>query len=266
MGEGMKTFSFMFKKILLAVSAFVLLVSTSAQAQGELKGKTLVVYLDISTPPISYLSKDMRYPEGADVDIIRELQKRLGFSLKDDRIFPLSRTVAMDLVSENKADMIGGALSYTAERAARFKFSPIYYATGMSIMYSKKYSADADNLVHLEGKTIAVLKGSTAEQYVKSVLKSSTPVIVSDIISAYFMVANGKIDCVIYDRMPLVFFSHAMPNLNLEVSTDIFNQADSQYAFAFPKNSAYADIISLEIQRMLMDGTLYRIIKKWEDR
>lgn len=261
----MRIFS-QFKNILYLMCATFLILSTSTQAQDELKGKTLTVYLDISSPPISYVEGDFRYPKGFDVDIIHELQRRLGFELKDNRIFPLPRAKAIELTVQNKADIIGGAMSYTTERAKLFDFSPIYYLTGMSIMYSTKYSADANSLNNLDGKTVAVMKGSTAEGYVKRVVPNAKLTIVTDIISAYFLVAKGEVDCVVYDRMPLVFFVKAMPHLNLAVSNDTFNQVDSQYAFGYPKNSPYSAIINREIRNMLNDGTMHKLASKWENK
>lgn len=261
----MQAFS-MFKKTFSAVCAAVLLLSNTVQAQGELKGVTLTVYLDVTAPPISFISKDMRYPDGVDVEIIRELQRRLGFNLKDNRVFPLPTANAIELVKANKADMIGGAMSYTVERADMFRFSPIYYSTGMSIMFSQQHSADATGLSRLEGKLIAVKANSSAEEYVKKVLPSSRFVAVDNIVTSYFMLAKGEVDCVIFDRLPLIYFADTMKHLRLDVSEDIFNQADSQYAFGFPNDSPYAEIISDEILRMMYDGSLYKIIKKWEKR
>lgn len=58
-------------------------------AQDELRGKTLFVTVDPTTPPFATLDDDYRTPIGLDVDIIMELKNRLGFSLKENRIFPL---------------------------------------------------------------------------------------------------------------------------------------------------------------------------------
>lgn len=259
----MQAFS-MLKKALTAICATFVLVSTNVQAQGELKGETLTIYLDISAPPMSYVSEDMRYPDGVETEIIYELQRRLGFNLKDNRIFPLAQDRTIELILENKADMIGGALSYTDERAKLFRYSPIYCSSGMSIMYSKKYSPDASNLSRLAGRTIAVVRNSTAEQYVRKILQDSTSIPIDNIISAYFKVANGEMDCVIHDRMPLVYFSKIMNHLDLVVSEDVFNQADSQYGFGFPKDSPYAKIISEEMLHMMNDGTMYNILSKWK--
>ena len=76
----MQAFS-MLKKALTAICATFVLVSTNVQAQGELKGETLTIYLDISAPPMSYVSEDMRYPDGVETEIIYPVNTQMVFNV-----------------------------------------------------------------------------------------------------------------------------------------------------------------------------------------
>lgn len=241
-----------------------LCLSLGVQAQDELKGATLKVYVDPTCPPVCFIATNITKPVGIDVDIIKELQARLGFSLYQDRIFPLGRIDSINLIKNNEADIIGGALSNTRERRRIMQFSPTYFETGLTILYSKEHSPECNSLANLAKKTIVVAKGSTAESFVKNVLTESKAIPINDITVGYFMVAQGKADCLIYDKPPLAFFARKLPSLNLAVADVLFNQSDSRYGFAFPLDSPYADVIYKEMEKMIEDGTMHEILVKWQ--
>ncbi|MDO4675590.1 MAG: hypothetical protein Q4A68_03290 [Anaerobiospirillum succiniciproducens] len=73
----------------MAISA--LFASSAAQADGELEHVTLTVLVNPLGAPQAFLKDDFQRPYGIDVDVIYELQRRLGFKLTENRIFVLDR-------------------------------------------------------------------------------------------------------------------------------------------------------------------------------
>lgn len=110
---------------------------TNAYARGELQGKTLFVSVDPTNPPFATLENDFKTPYGLDVDIIMELKNRLGFEIKDNRIYPLLRSDQLKMIKDGRLDLIGGCLSAVAERDEYMDFTPVYYDTGLSFLYKK---------------------------------------------------------------------------------------------------------------------------------
>lgn len=232
-------------------------------ADGELSGVSLRVYVDPTNAPFAFISGDLTKPEGLDIDILKELQRRLGFSLQEDRIFPLLRAQQIELFKQGEADVIGGGMSATQARSKFMDFSPIYFDTGMAVMFSKKYNTDISSYQDLAGKKVMVLKASSAETFAQDNLKDSEVVLADNIVLSYFAVAYGQVDAVIYDRPILQYFADTMPALQLEVTDETFARSESQYAFGFQIGSPYNRYFMQAFNAMKQDGTLDKFKAKW---
>lgn len=247
--------------VLLSALMLGLGLSTNVLAAGELKGKTLTAVINPVGAPLAFLTDDLEHPQGIDVDIILELQKRLGFKLTENRIFPEAFTDGMERVRTGKADIMGGGVSYTVARTEKFDFSPIYYESSLALLYSKKYNPDIKTLIDIKGKTIGVQMGSTSEHYAN--MFHATPVIFNNVMLAYFQVARGKMDGIIFDRPEVADFARVMPALDLAITNDTFGADDCQFALLLTKDSPYREIIAYTMEQMFMDGTIDSIKNKW---
>lgn len=247
--------------VLLSALMLGLGLSTNVLAEGELKGKTLTAVINPVGAPLAFLTDDLEHPQGIDVDIILELQKRLGFKLTENRIFPEAFTDGMERVRTGKADIMGGGVSYTVARTEKFDFSPIYYESSLALLYSKKYNPDIKTLIDIKGKTIGVQMGSTSEHYAN--MFHATPVIFNNVMLAYFQVARGKMDGIIFDRPEVADFARVMPGLDLAITNDTFGADDCQFALLLAKDSPYREIIAYTMEQMFMDGTIDSIKNKW---
>ena len=251
-----------FIKKACSLVAIVLLISP-AYAAGELAGKTLYVSVDPTTPPFSTLADDFITPIGLDVDIIIELQKRLGFEIAENRILPMMRSEQMKRIKNNQLDLVAGCLSATADRAKYLDFSPVYYDTGLSIIYSKsKYNKVTDFRKFNDAKVGAV-EGTVSEHFIDRQLQGAQKVIFPSFMIAMIAVTQGTVDAIVYDRPLIEYFAQSMPDFNLEVIDDIYERQYCQIALGFSKNSPYTFIISKELYNMKKDGTLDAIIDKY---
>lgn len=247
-----------------ALSFFTM--TQTAQANNELEGVTLKVAVNPIAIPFATLSSDLKTTSGIDVDIINALKDRLGFKLQDERIYPLPLNDLFKRVKSTDVDIIGGSISITDERKEDMHFSPIYFESGISILYSKRHaSRPLNHLDDLKGKTVVVFKGSSTEELAKKA-KAAKIQYVDKISSACFAVAYGQADAFIFDRSPLVDYANSVTSLGLAVGSDIFERESAKFAFALPKNSPYAKIIDNEINEMINDGTINRILRNYKDR
>ncbi|MBO8416780.1 MAG: amino acid ABC transporter substrate-binding protein [Proteobacteria bacterium] len=255
---------FSFKHLAAAAAAvFLSLQPLSAQADGELSGVSLRVYLDPVNCPFAFFTDNVVKPVGLDADIIYELQKRLGFHLQDERIYPLMRGDQFELLRRGEADIIGGGMSATEDRAKFMDFSPIYFDTGMAVLYSKKLNPGIRSYQDLEGKTVMVPADSSAEVFARENLPNSKIEISHNITLSYFAVAYGKVDAVIYDRPILTYFADTMPSLNLAVTDETLARNESQYTFGLQPGSPYNRYFMQAFNAIKEDGTLDKLKAKW---
>lgn len=252
-------------KTLLALSmAMACAFSSNAMADGELNGVSLLVYVEPTTAPFAFLEDDFTKPVGFDVDVIYELQKRLGFSLQEDRIFPLLRSDQFERMKAGQADLIAGGMSLTADRAEFMDFTPIYFNTGLVVVHSKLHTPEIKSLEDLEGKTVLVSANSSGESYVKNNLKNIKIESIANLTLGFFDVAQGKVDAIIYDYPICEYLIATMPSLQLEAVGELFAREDSQYTMGLKRDSPYTRYFFNAMTALRMDGTLDRLREKWK--
>lgn len=250
------------KKLICGCSALLgLMFSAPSQAMGELENVTLTVYVNPIGAPHAYLENDITHPQGLDVDIIYELQRRLMFNLRDNRIYPLDRDSAFARMQAGEADLVGGGISYTMARAKIFKFTPIFLSSGLTVVYSPRFHPEIKSSQDIKGLNVGVEKGATSEDYAAKLGAKAT--YFSNNILALFKVANGQLDAIIYDRPPMDDFVLAVPSVGLKTLDETFGEEACQFAMAMPKDSEYAEIIADTIEAMMMDGTMRALLQKW---
>ena len=242
-------------------------VGNTAQAAVNLSNRMqsmqLVVAVDPKNPPFAELFNDFGHPEGFDIDVVYELQRRLGFDLKENRFFPMDSRAGFKMLKEKRVDLLIGGNVYNEKLGESFDHSKPVYSSGLGVMYSRDHNG-VRSAHDLKGKKVGVKHNSSAEEYVSKVL-GGTPVLFDNIILAYYELSSGGIDAVVSDWPSLNYFSLCMPDFKLGMTEDIFDIQNGQFVYYLPKNSPYTGLINMAISQMEADGTMYRLKKKWID-
>lgn len=152
-------------KLLTGLLALSLLVPVAAQAGGTLdrvmSSKVLTMSSDPAYPPQSFLN-DKNEMAGFDVDVAREIAKRLGAELK-------IITPAWEIITAGnwggRWDISVGSMTPTKERATVLDFPAVYYYTPASFAVNK--DSKIASIADLSGKKIGVCGGCTYEAYLK---------------------------------------------------------------------------------------------------
>lgn len=231
------------------------------QANGELKDTVLAVYMYPIGSPSAFFKQDMNELYGLDVDIIYALQKRLGFEIKDNRIYPIDYTHGLEMLENGEIDILGGGLSYSKDRASRFATTPIYLQSTLGVVYSTVHSKRLNSLQDLKNLRVFADPDSAYAEYIKQFNGEVIPM--KSLTYALFMVAQGLADCVLYDRLPIEDFALNVPEASLALIDIEFGLEQSRYTFYMPKNSPHKEIIYKTMQEIIDDGTISRLIKKW---
>ena len=249
-------------RVAAAVMAVGLLACSSvSHAMGELENVTLDVFVNPVGAPMGFIEDSVNRPQGIDVDIVYELQRRLLFTLRENRIFPLARDAAFQRLEHGTADLVVGGISYTKERAKKYDFTPIYFRSCLVVVYSKRHHPEIKNMFDLKGLKVGYKRGSPTLNFVEQTGGKGAPF--DDNLMALFQVSDGQLDALIYDRPPMVDFVRTMDSLDLAVTNDVFGDEASCFAFAMPKGSSYGFLINEALNNMLADGTVDAILKKW---
>lgn len=252
-------------KIASVVCAIACLtLGNQALAKDELKDVRLKVYMYPIGSPSAFFKDSLQQMHGVDIDIVKELQHRLGFELKDDRIFPIDYTDAMKRLESGEIDLLGGGLSLNAQRAEKFSHTPVYLHSALGLVVSKLHHNNVNSFKDLKGLKIGTDFSSVDGAYVEFIKNAGAePVEIRNTAYALFMVAQNRLDGVLYDRLPIEDFAQTVETAKLKTLDEPFGMEYAKYTFYMPKKSPYRYFIIDAMQAMIDDGTMDRILKKW---
>lgn len=150
---------------LTAVIAFTSFAQAGEVLDKVMADKTMIVATNSEYPPASYLNSEGKF-DGFDVDVAKELAKRLG--VQATFINP-----AWEAITSGKWggrwQMAIGSMTPTPARAQVLDFPAVYYFTPAAFYVHQK--ASYESLKDLNGKKIGASAGSTYESYLNKTLK-----------------------------------------------------------------------------------------------
>jgi len=152
-------------KSLLSVALIGLLSFSTAQAGEVLDSimakKTIMVATDANWPPQSFIN-DKNEMDGFDVDVAREIAKRLGVEIE-------FITPSWDIITagnwNGRWDLHVGSMTPTKIRAEKLAFPAVYYYTPAAVAVHKK--SKISTVAGLSGKKVGTGTGTTFELYLQ---------------------------------------------------------------------------------------------------
>jgi polar amino acid transport system substrate-binding protein len=180
-------------KLLFTVSLFLAVAAGAAE-------RKLVVGMELAYPPFEMRDASGE-PAGVSVDLARALGERLGQPVE---IANLPFAGLIPALKTGKLDLIISSMTATPERAQSIDFSEPYLRTGLCLLVAAKSDiqsvADADRA----GRSIAVVKGTTAHLFTSQRVKSARVFVFDRPSACVLEVTQGKSDAFIIDQMTVL--------------------------------------------------------------
>ncbi len=129
-----------------------------------MKSKTMTLSSDAAYPPQSFLNKQNEM-DGFDVDVAKEIAKRLGAKLKI--VTPAWEVIVAGNWGD-RWDVSVGSMTPTKKRSEVLDFPAVYYYVPASFVVHK--DSKAASYADLDGKKVGVCGGCTYEDYLKKKL------------------------------------------------------------------------------------------------
>lgn len=222
-----------------------------------------------------FLNEDTNKHYGLEIDLAEELARRLGYA--DVEYVDVLPETRKDMLMNGEVDCLVACYSVSETRLANFDFSPAYYEDPSVIMVED--SSLITSLDGLKGATFGTMSGSnTAPQLVIKLTEAGFT-------SGEALEANEDNSNVVFDTFRLVqvpsyqelsdrleegSIDAACMDASLANTYNDFDrslldfQIDTQsYAVATQKGSALSQPVAQAVQAMLDDGTVARLIDKW---
>ena len=263
------------RTLLTGLAALAVGLPLAAQA-GEtldrvMAGKTLTMSTDPAYPPQSFIN-DKNEMAGFDVEVGREIAKRLGAELK-------IVTPAWEIITAGnwggRWDLSVGSMTPTAERAKVLDFPGVYYYTPAS--FAVHQDSKISSVDELNGKTIGVCGGCTYEAYLNKNLvidaEGAPPfdyLVTAGAIKLYETDTNTYDDLRVGDGTRVDAILSALPTIEEAIKGGYPMKVVGDPVFYEPLSvavdkgdPAFAAKIGEIVQAMHADGTLSKLSQTW---
>lgn len=258
----------MIGKITAAALSLGLMVAAASGAQAQEKSildkviadKTIRVGVILSLPPFG-MRNDKGEADGFDVDVAKLVANRLGAKLE------IVDTTAADRIPNlrtKKVDLVIGQFTRNSERAKVVSFSDTYItAVVMAIALPK--SSDATTAKSLDGKRVAVIKGTTQDTAFSAAVPGAQVQRFDSSAAALLALKQGQVDAMIEDSNFLNY--QAKMDANIKVIIDpAFKDLVDYNSLGLPRgDQEWLNWVNTFVFELNTSGKGRELYKKWFD-
>jgi glutamate/aspartate transport system substrate-binding protein len=266
---------FIVKSILLGILVASCLIAGGAQAQGapntlaRIKAaKAINVAFSGDSLPFSFVAEGNK-AAGYSIDLCNRVIAAIGRAVGEPNLkvnwIPGTVSERLQMVVSGKADMDCANTTMTQARLRDVDFSNLIFVDGGGFLVTT--DSTANRFTDLNGKKIAVIKGTTTEQRLNSALKSrlvnAQVVQINDGNEGIALLASGGVDAYAGDKIKLIGlaaqakqpdrFAMLMEDLSFE-----------PYALALPRgDSAFRLEVNKALTQVYVSGDIEGIFQQW---
>ncbi|KOO47124.1 amino acid ABC transporter substrate-binding protein [Priestia koreensis] len=193
---------------------------------------------------------------GFDVDIAREVAKRLG-------VKPVFVQTQWDSLfaglNAKRFDVIANEVGIRKDRQKKYDFSDPYISSA-AVLVTAKNNKDIKDFKDLKGKKAAQ---SLTSNYRKIAEDNGADIVgIEGLTQSMDLITQGRVDATVNDKLAILDYLNRKPNSAVKIVKEEKDSAES--AFLFRKDS---DKLVKEVNKALADmkkdGTYEKISKKW---
>ncbi|WP_249938688.1 transporter substrate-binding domain-containing protein [Streptomyces mirabilis] len=232
-------------------------VGSSANTLDSARSKgTLRVALTEANPPWNFLDNDK--PTGYDVDVARELAKRLGIGKVE--FIGSDFGSFIEGVRANRFDIVISGQTITEERQKQVDFSRPYEVNGVSIFVGKS-NTSLTGLPALRGKTIAVTEGTTQAEYARTKIPGAQIKTYKNATLALMDLGQGRADAALVSKFQGAYLADKN-NLRVKAAGALLETEVNGMTFRKGQKD-FKENLDKALGDMIDDGTLSTISRRW---
>lgn len=223
------------------------------QAAGKLR-----VGVKADIPQFGFLNPATNKFEGFDVDIAKEVAKRLDVTPEFSEAVSANR---IPFLNEDKVDMVVSTFTINAERKQQIEFSVVYYVAGQSLLVKKDSKIkDVDSLDSQKGKVCSA-KGSTSETNIRAAAPGAEVILQGAYGECFQLLRNNSVDAVSTDDIILLQFIAQDP-ASFKLTGGTFSR--EPYGIGIKKGRPeFVEFVSSVLSDIKADGTWKKIYDRW---
>ncbi len=224
----------------------------------------LRVGMDASFPPFEYVAADGTLA-GFDVDLARELGRRLGVEIEFVANLPLDGLY--DALEVNRVDVVISALVVNPDRMSDFGYSAHYFDAGQVLALSPSVPSAGGEIIEemgdLDGCTLAVEFGTQGDMEARKWTRRLPDLTVTHYetaAEALMAVTAGEANAALVDHVSALMAGGGLTIVEQSVVEEL-------YAVGVHRRSRYLlRAINDVLAEMAEDGTLDALVDEWLER
>lgn len=230
--------------------------------------KTINVAFSGDSPPFSFVGSDNQ-PNGYSIDLCKRVIAQISRAIgePDLKVNWMVGGVAerLNMIRTGRADLECANTTQTLQRLNDVDFSNLIFVDGGGLLI--RTDSTHNRVSDLAGKKIAVIRNTTTEERLKTVLARGvanvTLVPIADANEGVAMLESGSVDAYAGDKIKLVGLALQAkdPSKLVMLAEDI---SFEPYALGIPRNdSAYRLEVNRALTQIYMGGDIEKIFAAW---
>lgn len=231
---------------------------------GDTESDIWVVGTSPDYPPFEFVDENGEYA-GFDIDLAKEVAKRLGKELK---VEALEFESLIEALKRGKIDAIISCMNPTPERLEEADFSKGYHEVKHGILIKPDGDVEIKKLEDVFNYDFGVQSGTSMDDWATKMVEEGK--IKAEQLNRYTAadsgvldVKNGRIAAFLAD-LPVV--QENAKKYNLEVALECNVAENANPSIVVEKGSGMLDELNKIIDEMKEDGTLAKLEEKWLDK
>lgn len=220
-------------------------------------GEKLIVGVDTSYVPFSYLDEATNEYVGFDIDITKAIAEEAGIEYE---LTPMDFSGIIPALQTNNIDVGIAAMTINEERKQVVDFTDGYYDSGLYVLV-REDETEINGVEDLVGKKIATKQGTVGYEYSIAIEGVGEVVPFPNIDQAYMELEKGSADAVIFDSPNVAYYAATTGKGKVKVVGDLLE--GQEFGIAFPKGSEIRDVFNNGLKTIKENGTYDEIYTKW---
>lgn len=192
--------------------------------------------------PFGYVDEHGDY-QGYDIYFAKRLAKDLGVKPEYTSVDPAAR---VDVLTSNKVDLVLANFTITDERAQKVDFAKPYMKVALGVVSPEK--AQITDVSQLDGKTLIIAKGTTAETWFEKNAPKVTLQKYDQYADAYNALLDGRGDAFSTDNTEVLAWAKA--NKGFKVGITHLGDDDTIAPAVQKGNTELLDFVNDEIDKL----------------
>ena len=228
-----------------AASQTVFAKPASGRSVAEIKkSKTIRIAVFSDKKPFGYVDENGEY-QGYDVYLGNRIAKDLGVKVK---YVPVEAAARVEVLATGKVDIVLANFTVTPERAQKVDFALPYMKVALGIVSPKK--ALITNPAQLNGKTLIIAKGTTAESYFSKNYPKIKLLKFDQYSEAYNALLDGRGDGLSTDNTEVLAWAIENPTFAVGAGADSIGSLDAIAPAVQKGNKDLLDWLNNEIVQL----------------